>query len=320
MDGSPPLTRREKNRKGGPVVRPYDPTENDMKLVHTIPDLRSTISTLPRPLGLVPTMGFLHEGHLALVRRARAECAAVGVSIFVNLAQFGPQEDLARYPRDLDRDLRLLEGSAVDVVWAPVAAEVYPPDYQTYVSVEEVAQPLEGAVRPGHFRGVATIVAKLFNAFTPERAYFGQKDAQQAAVIRQMARDLNFPLEIVVCPTVREIDGLAMSSRNIYLLPEERRAAIVLYRALRAAQTAYTNGQRSAEDLRGAMRDYLAAEPRAQTEYVSVADPDTLKELDRVDRNALFSMAVRIGKTRLIDNFVLRDGIWLTGVIFGKVE
>jgi pantoate--beta-alanine ligase len=260
-------------------------------------------------------MGFLHEGHITLVRRARAECASVGVSIFVNPAQFGPNEDLSRYPRDLDRDLGLLELAGADVVWAPEPAEVYPPGYQTYVTVEEVALPLEGAVRPGHFRGVATVVAKLFNAFTPQRAYFGQKDAQQAAVIRRMALDLNFPLEIVVCPTVRERDGLAMSSRNTYLAPEERRAAIVLYRSLSAAQAAFRAGERGAEELRSAMRNYLAAEPRAQTEYVSVADPDTLAELERVDRNALFSMAVRIGQTRLIDNFVLRDGVWETGEI-----
>jgi pantoate--beta-alanine ligase len=284
-----------------------------MELVQKLSDLRKTITALPRPLGLVPSMGYLHEGHLALVRRARAECASVGVSIFVNPAQFGPQEDLARYPRDLERDLRLLEPAGADVVWAPEVGEVYPPGFQTYVTVEEAAQPLEGALRPGHFRGVATVVAKLFNAFTPDRAYFGQKDAQQAAVIRRMALDLNFPLEIVVCPTVRESDGLAMSSRNTYLAPEERRAAIVLYRALSAARAVCDGGERDAEKLRAAMRGYLAAEPRAETDYVSVADPDTLRELDRVERDALFSMAVRIGKTRLIDNFVLRDGVWETG-------
>jgi pantoate--beta-alanine ligase len=289
-----------------------------MDLVHTIADLRKKLISLPRPLGLVPTMGYLHEGHLSLARRARAECKSVGVSIFVNPTQFGPDEDLARYPRDLERDLKLLEGAGVDVAWAPDAAEVYPPGYQTTITVEETAQPLEGAVRPGHFRGVATIVAKLFNAFSPDRAYFGQKDAQQAAVIRRMALDLNFPLEIVVCPTVRESDGLAMSSRNTYLAPEERRAAIVLYGALSAARSAYDRGEREAEKLRAAMRDYLAAEPRARTEYVSAADPDTLAELDRVGRNALLSMAVRIGKTRLIDNFALRDGTWETGVIQGK--
>jgi pantoate--beta-alanine ligase len=285
-----------------------------MKLIHTLTDLRKSISTLSRPLGLVPTMGYLHEGHLALVHRARADCASVGVSIFVNPTQFGPQEDLARYPRDLERDLGMLEPAGVDIVWAPEADEMYPPGYQTYITVGGTAEPLEGAVRPGHFRGVATIVAKLFNAFTPDRAYFGQKDAQQAAVIRRMARDLNFPLEIIVCPTVRERDGLAISSRNTYLAPEERRAAIVLFRALSAARDAHEAGERDAEALRSTMREYLAAEPRAQTEYVSAADPDSLKELDRVDRNVLLSMAVRIGKTRLIDNFLLRDGKWETGV------
>ncbi|MGB7538194.1 MAG: pantoate--beta-alanine ligase [Anaerolineales bacterium] len=285
-----------------------------MKLDHTLSDLRKSVSTLPRPLGLVPTMGYLHEGHLALVRRTREECASVGVSIFVNPAQFGPQEDLARYPRDLERDLRMLGDAGVDVVWAPEAGEVYPDGYQTYINVENVATPLEGAVRPGHFRGVATIVAKLFNAFTPDRAYFGQKDAQQAAVVQRMARDLNFPLEVVICPTVRESDGLAMSSRNTYLQPEERRAAIVLYRALSAARDAYESGERSADALRATMRDYLAAEPRAQTEYISAADPETLVELEHVERNALLSMAVRIGKTRLIDNFRLTNGEWDAGV------
>jgi pantoate--beta-alanine ligase len=289
-----------------------------MQLIRTLSELRKYVITLPRPLGLVPTMGFLHEGHLALVRRARTECASVGVSIFVNPTQFGPQEDLARYPRDLERDLRLLEQAGADVVWAPEADEVYPPGYQTYVNVEQVALPLEGTTRPGHFRGVATVVAKLFNAFAPDRAYFGQKDAQQVAVIRQMARDLNFELEIVVCPTVRESDGLAMSSRNTYLDPEERRAAAVLYRALSAARSAYQRGERNAENLRAAMGRCLAAEPLARVEYVSAADPDTMQELDRMERSALLSMAVRIGKIRLIDNFVLRDGTWDTGVLTGK--
>jgi pantoate--beta-alanine ligase len=286
-----------------------------MELKRTLSDLRTCISTLPRPLGLVPTMGYLHEGHLALVRRARADCASVGVSIFVNPTQFGPQEDLASYPRDLERDLGLLEGACVDIVWAPEADEMYPPGYQTYIIVGETAEPLEGAVRPGHFRGVATVVAKLFNAFMPDRAYFGQKDAQQAAVIQRMARDLNFPLEVIICPTVRESDGLAMSSRNTYLAPEERRAAVVLNGALSAARDAYETGERGAEALRAAMRDFLAAEPRAQTEYVSAADPDTLRELEHVDRSVLLSLAVRIGKTRLIDNFVLRDGVWDAGVM-----
>ncbi len=288
-----------------------------MELIRTLPELRKHLAALPRPLGLVPTMGYLHEGHLALVRRARVECASVAVSIFVNPAQFGPQEDLARYPRDLPRDLRMLEAAGAEVVWAPDSAEVYPPGYQTYVTVEDVALPLEGAARPGHFRGVATIVAKLFNAFTPDRAYFGQKDAQQLAVIRRMARDLNFPLEVIACPTVRERDGLAMSSRNTYLNPEERGAAVVLYRALSDAKDIFQRGERNAENLRATMRDTLAIEPLARPEYVSAADPETLQELDRVDGNALLSLAVRIGKTRLIDNFMLKDGTWDTGVYSG---
>lgn len=286
-----------------------------MKLTRTYNDLRDFLTAAPHPLGLVPTMGYLHEGHLALVRRARAACATVGVSIFVNPTQFGPQEDLARYPRNLDRDLHLLESAEVDVVWAPEVAAVYPPGYQTYVNVEAVSQPLEGAIRPDHFRGVATVVAKLFNAFTPDFAFFGQKDAQQVAVIRRMAQDLNFPVKIEVSPTVRERDGLAMSSRNSYLSAEERRASVVLYQALSAARDAYQNGERSGEALRSALRAALAREPLAQTEYVSVADPDSLQELKSVESDALFSMAVRIGKTRLIDNFELQKGIWQTGEI-----
>jgi pantoate--beta-alanine ligase len=227
------------------------------------------------------------------------------VSIFVNPSQFGPGEDLARYPRDLERDLSLLESEGVDLVWTPASEVVYPPDFQTWVTVAEVSRPLEGAHRPQHFRGVATVVAKLFNAFTPDRAYFGQKDAQQVAVIRQMARDLNFSLDIVVCPTVREADGLALSSRNAYLSPQERQAAPVLYRALLAARAAFEAGERNAATLRSAMSTVLAAEPLANPDYVSVADPDTLIELEQVERGALLSLAVRIGATRLIDNQVL---------------
>jgi pantoate--beta-alanine ligase len=252
-------------------------------------------------------MGFLHEGHLALARRAKAECASVAVSIFVNPTQFGPHEDLAAYPRDLPRDLALLESVGVDVVWTPSPETMYPPGYQTYITVEQVTQPLEGAMRPTHFRGVATVVAKLFNAVGPQRAYFGQKDAQQVAVIQRMAADLNFPLEIVVCPTVREPDGLAMSSRNTYLTPEQRAAAPVLQRALKAAEAAYQNGERNAETLRQIMRNVLAAEPLANPQYVSCADRLTLQELQTIIDGALLSMAVVVGKTRLIDNIVIRE-------------
>jgi len=250
-------------------------------------------------------MGYLHEGHLSLVRRAREECEHVVVSIFVNPTQFTPGEDLEKYPRDLERDLKLMEPFSPDLVWIPTAEIMYPPEYQTWVEVEEVTDPLEGAMRPGHFKGVTTIVAKLFNAVQPQKAYFGQKDAQQVAVIRQMTRDLNFPIEIVVCPIVREPDGLAMSSRNIYLDADQRKAAPVLFRALRAAKDVYDKGERDAGMLRQIMTEVLATEALVQVQYVSCADYDTLEELEIIKGKALLSMAVFLGKTRLIDNLVL---------------
>ncbi len=276
-----------------------------MMIVSTFEELRSARSILDEPVGLVPTMGYLHEGHLSLVRRAAEECTSVVVSIFVNPTQFGPNEDLAAYPRDMERDLRLLEPLGVNLVWMPTPEIMYPDGYQTWVQVEALTKPLEGARRPGHFRGVTTVVTKLFNGVLPAKAYFGQKDAQQAAVIRRMVRDLNFPLEVVVCPIVREPDGLAMSSRNAYLNPEQRQAATVLYRALSAARDAYEAGERDAEKLRALMRETIATEPLAEIQYVSCADYDTLEELDQVAGKALLSMAVFVGKTRLIDNFVL---------------
>jgi pantoate--beta-alanine ligase len=276
-----------------------------MMIVSTFDELRAARSLLDDPVGLVPTMGYLHEGHLSLVRYAKEECASVVVSIFVNPTQFGPGEDLAAYPRDMERDLRLLESLGVDLVWTPTPEIMYPNGYQTWVQVEALADPLEGSMRPGHFRGVTTVVAKLFNGVLPARAYFGQKDAQQAAVIRRMARDLNFPLEVVVCPTVREPDGLAMSSRNAYLDHSQRKAATVLYRALSAAKNAYAAGERDAEKLRAIMRETLVAETLARMQYVSCADYDTLEELETVSGKALLSMAVFVGKTRLIDNMVL---------------
>lgn len=276
-----------------------------MRVVESLPELRQARLSLDGSLGLVPTMGFLHEGHLSLVRRARAENRQVAASIFVNPTQFGPAEDLSSYPRNLARDLALLQAEGVALVWTPTAADVYPPGFQTWVEVEEITRPLEGAHRPGHFRGVATVVAKLFNAFTPDRVYFGQKDAQQVAVIRRMALDLNFPLEVVVCPTVREPDGLALSSRNAYLSPAERAAATVLYRALGRAQGQFLAGERRGDALRQAMEAVLAEEPLAQPQYVSVADPDTLQELETVETGGLLSLAVRIGQTRLIDNLLL---------------
>ena len=277
-----------------------------MKTVTTLTELRAIRAGLPEPVGFVPTMGYLHEGHLSLARRAKEECASVVASIFVNPTQFGPGEDLSKYPRDLARDLSQLESVGVALVWTPTPEVMYPPGFQTWVTVNELTKGLEGAMRPGHLRGVTTVVAKLFNAVQPRRAYFGQKDAQQAAVIRQMTKDLDFPIEIVVCPTVREADGLAMSSRNAYLNPEERKAATVLFRALGAAKAAYENGERRAETLRRIMTETINVEPLATLQYVSCADYETLQELERVERKALLSMAVFMGKTRLIDNFVLR--------------
>ena len=279
-----------------------------MHVVKTIADVRRIRADSVGAWGLVPTMGFLHAGHVSLVERARIENDRVGVSIFVNPTQFGPNEDLAAYPRDLDRDLGLLEQAGADLVWVPDIGEVYPPDYQTFIVVEGVTKPLEGAARPGHFRGVTTVVAKLFNVFAPDRVYFGQKDAQQVVVIRQMTRDLNFPIELVVCPTVREADGLAMSSRNVYLTPEQRAAAPVLYRALSTARDMWENGERDGERFRQAMRRVLEAEPLAHPEYLSAADPHTLDELGAASRGVLLSMAVRIGKARLIDNLLLEEG------------
>jgi pantoate--beta-alanine ligase len=253
-------------------------------------------------------MGYLHAGHLSLVEQARNECDLVVVSIFVNPTQFGPTEDLSRYPRDEVRDLQFLESAGVDWVFLPTAEEIYPPGFQTYVDVREVTTVLEGAARPGHFAGVATVVAKLFNLVQPGVAYFGQKDAQQIVVIRRMVRDLNFPVDLVVGMTIREPDGLALSSRNVYLDPAERQAALVLSRALRAAHDLWDAGERDGERLRAAMCAVLAAEPLAQPDYVSIADLDTLAELEAIapDQGALASLAVRIGRgTRLIDNHIL---------------
>lgn len=255
--------------------------------------------------GLVPTMGTLHQGHLSLVRRARAENDRVGVSIFINPIQFDRRADLDAYPRQLKNDCELLAAEGVDLVWAPPEEEVYPFGFNSYVTVEGIIDVLEGASRPGHFRGVTTVVAKLFNVFEPTRAYFGQKDAQQAAVIRQMVRDLAFNLEVVVCPIVREPDGVAMSSRNLLLTPDERAAGLVLYSALESARVVWDAGQRGGEQLRATMRAVIEAEPLARVDYVSAADPVTLQEIDGEANRALLSMAVFIGSVRLIDNMLL---------------
>jgi pantoate--beta-alanine ligase len=276
-----------------------------MYVVEKAADVRRIRREMTGSWGLVPTMGYLHAGHIALVERARAENDHVAVSIFVNPTQFGPGEDLSTYPRDIERDLDSLRQARADLVWTPPPAEVYPPGFQTYVTVEDVTKVLEGAARPIHFRGVATVVAKLFLTFQPDRAYFGQKDAQQVVVIQQMVRDLGFPLDVIVCPTVREADGLALSSRNVYLTPDQRRAAPILYRALCAARDVWLAGEHDGENLRGTIRAVLATEPLAQPEYVSAADPWTLQEMGDASGGVLLSLAVRIGRTRLIDNIRL---------------
>jgi len=276
-----------------------------MQVVGPIFELRALRQKLNGTVGFVPTMGFLHEGHLALVKRARIENSAVIVSIYVNPAQFGPREDFGSYPRDLNRDLELLGGEGVDIVFVPSDDEMYPPEFSSWVDVDNVTEQLEGASRPGHFRGVTTIVAKLFNVVQPSRAYFGQKDAQQVVVIKRMVADLNMGIEIVVVPTVRESDGLAMSSRNIYLSPGERQAATILFKTLTLARQLSQGGEEDAEKIRRQMTSLIQKEPLAQIDYVSIADSETLEELSSIDRPVLASLAVRIGKTRLIDNMPL---------------
>jgi pantoate--beta-alanine ligase len=268
-------------------------------------------------VGFVPTMGYLHAGHLSLVRAARVENGIVVVSIFVNPAQFGPTEDLSRYPRDLPRDRALLDAAGVDVVFAPPVAEVYPPGFATYVEPTGVlAERLEAARRPGHFRGVATVVTKLFQIARPDRAYFGQKDAQQVAVIRRLVADLDFPLALRILPTVRESDGLAMSSRNAYLGPEERTVATVLCRALAAGRKAFdAQPSGAAQAAVRAMEAVVAAEPRATLDYADVCDPDTFAPLETLRAPALLAIAARVGPARLIDNVLLgADGTWDEGV------
>jgi pantoate--beta-alanine ligase len=275
------------------------------RVVRTRAELRAALSTAPRPIGLVPTMGWLHDGHRALMRGARAANATTVVTIFVNPRQFNEAGDYTKYPRNEARDVAICEEERVDLVWAPPVEEVYPPGFDTSVSVGALARPLEGAARPGHFEGVATVVAILFGLVGADRAYFGQKDAQQVMVIRRMARDLAIGTEVVACPTIREPDGLALSSRNVHLSSAERTAAAVVHRALDAARSRWERGERSADALRDAMRATLATEPLAAVEYVSVADVGTLSELEAVDEGALLSLAVRFGSTRLIDNEVL---------------
>ena len=276
-----------------------------MKVFKTINEIKQLRLKLAEPVGFVPTMGYLHEGHLALVRQARAENSSVVVSIFVNPTQFGPQEDFDKYPRNPKRDLAMLEKEGVDIVFMPSVAEMYPPQFDSWVEVGKVTERLEGATRPGHFRGVTTVVAKLLNIVQPDKAYFGQKDAQQLVVIKKMVADLDMNVEIIAVPTVREPDGLAMSSRNIYLNAEERKAALVLYQALTLAQKLWSQGERDAQAIHQQMTAIIQKQPLAEIDYISIADAETLDELDTVKTPALVSLAVKIGKTRLIDNVVV---------------
>ena len=278
-----------------------------MKVVSTVAGFKEARRQIEGTVGFVPTMGYLHEGHLFLARRAKAENDVSVVSIFVNPTQFGPKEDFARYPRDPERDLAMLEREKTDLVLMPPVEEIYPAGASTWVDVENVTKTLEGATRPGHFRGVATVVAKLFNIVEPTKAYFGQKDAQQVVVIRKMVTDLNMNLEVVVVPTQRESDGLAMSSRNVYLNPQERQAAVVLWRSMNLAQGLWQKGERDAEKMRNEMVALIKKEPLARIDYVSIADPRTLEDLSQVKGPALVSMAVYVGKTRLIDNLALGE-------------
>jgi pantoate--beta-alanine ligase len=276
-----------------------------MKVFDEIAEVRKWRHKLGGSVGFVPTMGYLHDGHIELVRRAKSENKEVIVSIFVNPTQFGAAEDYATYPRDKENDESLLKAEKVDAVFMPNAEEIYPAKPTTWVDVGDIGERLEGASRPGHFRGVATVVAKLFNIVQPTRAYFGQKDAQQLVVIKRMVADLNMDVEVVAVPTVRELDGLAMSSRNVYLDPDDRDAAVVLYKALITALRLYEKGERNADIIRGEMTSLIRSEPRAEIDYVSVAHPDTLEELESIEDHALVSLAVRFGRTRLIDNMSL---------------
>ena len=276
-----------------------------MKVFNEIVEVRKWRHKLGGSVGFVPTMGYLHDGHIELVRRAKSDNREVIVSIFVNPTQFGADEDYATYPRDKENDESLLKAEKVDAVFMPDADEIYPVEPAAWVDVGDIGERLEGASRPGHFRGVATVVAKLFNIVEPARAYFGQKDAQQLVVIRRMVADLNMNVQVVAVPTVRELDGLAMSSRNVYLDPDDRDAAVVLYKALITALRLYEKGERNADVIRGEMPSLIRTEPRAAIDYVSVAHSDTLEELAKIDDHALVSLAVQIGKTRLIDNISL---------------
>jgi len=277
-----------------------------VRVIRTVSEMQVARHSLAEPVGLVPTMGYLHDGHISLVKQSKKDnVSTVVVSIFVNPTQFGPHEDFEKYPRDEECDLAMLEKARVDVAFLPVPHEMYPSGFNTWIEIKGITEKLEGAARPGHFEGVATVCNKLFNIIQPDKAYFGQKDAQQVMVIQKMVFNLNMNLEIVVVPTLREGDGLAMSSRNYYLNPDERKAATVLYRALLKAKEVRQEGEHNAEIIRKSMSAIIQSEPLAKIDYVSIADTVSLHELEQIDSKALVSLAVRIGKTRLIDNIVL---------------
>lgn len=278
-----------------------------MRVIETVSEFRQAQREADRPMGLVPTMGFLHEGHLSLVRRARADNDSVSVSIFVNPTQFGAGEDLSTYPRDMGGDLAKLEAEDVDLVFAPSPKEVYPSGFDTRIDVGEIATRLEGAARPDHFMGVATVVCKLLNIVRPDNVYFGQKDAQQCLVIKRLNADLNLGAEVVVMPTVRDADGLALSSRNAYLSDGDRESALTLSRSLNLAHQMYGEGERDAREIRAAMRTLIESAPGTEVEYISVADSKTLHEMETIDRRVLVSLAVRVGDVRLIDNTLLPE-------------
>ena len=276
-----------------------------MQLIETVSEFRVAERSAARPLGLVPTMGYLHDGHMSLARRARADNATVSASIFVNPTQFAPNEDLAAYPRDMDGDLAKLEEAGVDLVFAPASQEVYPAGFDTRVDVGEIAAKLEGASRPDHFRGVATVVCKLLTIVRPDKVYFGQKDAQQCLVIKRLNADLNLGAEVVVIPTIRDSDGLALSSRNAYLRDGDRESALTLSRSLNLAREMHQSEILNAKKISTQMRNLIESEPRTSVDYISISDAETLDELDIIDRPALVSLAVRIGDVRLIDNTLL---------------
>lgn len=275
-----------------------------IKVIKTIKEMRKFRQSLSRSIGFVPTMGYLHAGHLSLVKLAKKENDYIIVSIFVNPKQFGPNEDFQKYPRDTDRDLRMLKKEKVDVVFLPDISELYPAGFETYISIEEITNRLEGAIRPGHFKGVATVVAKLFNIIQPARAYFGQKDAQQVVVIKKMATDLNIPVDLIIGKIVRETDGLALSSRNVYLNTKERKEATIIFKSLCLAQELVKKGERNSKKIKSEM-EKLINTTSGKIDYISIADKQSLDEVKQIDKEALVSLAVRFGKTRLIDNIFI---------------